>query len=57
MFFNILKYSRISDIEYDPSDNSNLSFHVVADKFKFVLLYFILFLLFYIFHCINYAKI
>ena len=32
MFFNIhLKKSWISDIEYDPSGNSNSSFNVAAD--------------------------
>ena len=32
MFFNnVLKKSSISDTEYDPSGNSNLSFHVGAD--------------------------
>ena len=32
MFFNTYsKYSGISDTEYDPSGNSNSSFHVGAD--------------------------
>ena len=31
------KYSWISDAEYDSSSNSNLSLHVGADVFKFII--------------------
>ena len=39
VFYNILKKSCISDIEYNLSGNLNLSFHVGADILNLLLLY------------------
>ena len=43
----------ISDTEYDPSGNSNLSFHVRADILNLLLLY----ELFYVSSCVINAKV
>ena len=39
VFKNILKITLNNDIEYDPSGNSNLSFHVGADILNLLLFY------------------